>query len=79
MNRPKRASRNQLWSTLQTGRPVSLPAVPPSLEAGSPPPASAAGYLNRPLSFPAPDDPSAKHRANFRQDAAGGSNDKDRR
>ena len=44
MNRPKRTSRNQNWSSLQTGRPIGCPAVFLSPATGSPAPASAVGY-----------------------------------
>ena len=53
MNRPKCARRNLLWSTRQAGRPAAYPAVAISLEAGSPAPASAAGYIHRPHALPA--------------------------
>ena len=53
MNRPKRTNKNQFWSVLQAGRPNAFPAVALSPEAGSPAPASAAGYVNRPSSLPA--------------------------
>jgi len=48
MNRPKRASRNQDWSSQQTGRPPACLEAADCPEAGSAAPGSIAGYLHRP-------------------------------